>query len=295
MYEQFFRFTEKPFGLTPDPRFLYASASHVTALERLHGAIARRECFAVVEGDVGTGKTTLCRALVEQADRKTLVALLKDAPASPEELIAGVLKQFGVATLSDDPAAQARPGLQEMVNTLEDFLLALPPLGAAAVLVIDEAQSLPIPVLEQIRRLLNLPAQKETLLQAVLVGRGMQAVLQTSELRRLDQHLSLRIELQPMSREETGAYIAHRLAAAGGAGVLTLTPSALQAIHRYARGVPRLVNMLCHRALIGAQAAQTHEIDPRLVAAAADQLDLKGGESASSRPWWSRLVARGTE
>lgn len=289
MYEQYYRFSEKPFGLTPDPKYLYRSESHVKGLELLQQAIARRECFAVVTGDVGTGKTTLCRALLERTDKKTFVALLRNPPVSEEDLLEDVLRDLGVASLGDERAAELRPQRQELTNTLHDFLVSLASLRATSVLIVDEAQALPIATLEQIRVLSNLAADKETLLQVVLVGQlSLQSLLRTPELRQLDQRLSLRCQLTPLSEDETTAYIAHRLGVAGGLATVTVTPAALQAVHRYSRGIPRLINLICHRALLAGQAAQTTKIGADLVSSAAEALDLKEGETVR-RPWFSRF------
>src|SRR5919107_5306325 len=171
MYEEYYGFTEKPFSLTPDPKYLFKSASHANAFELLQYAIRRREGFVVITGDIGTGKTTLCRALLEQIDRKTFTALVLNPFLSEEDLLRLILQYFGV--VSRDEIKRGRlsgVSKQELIETLNEFLLSLLPLGATAVLIIDEAQNLPRPVLEHIRILSNLETDKEKLLQIVLVG-----------------------------------------------------------------------------------------------------------------------------
>src|SRR5229473_1757723 len=173
MYEDYYGFAEKPFSLTPDPRFLYRSPSHAGAFELLQYAIRRREGFVVITGDIGTGKTTLCRAILEQVDRKTFTALVLNPFLSEEDLLRLILQEFGV--ISRDEIKRGRlvgVSKQELIETLNEFLLSLQSLHAQALLIIDEAQNLPLQVLEQIRILSNLETEKEKLLQIVLVGQS---------------------------------------------------------------------------------------------------------------------------
>jgi len=276
MYEPYYGFAEKPFSLTPDPKYLYRSESHANAFELLQYAIERREGFVVITGDIGTGKTTLCRALLEKTDQKTFTALLLNPFLSEEDLLKGILQDLGVISRGEARLSGRQPSKQDLVNTLHDFLLSLVPLGARAVLIIDEAQNLPLPILEQIRILSNLETDKEKLLQIILVGQlNLLSLLRSPELRQLDQRISIRYQLKPLTEEEVGAYVAHRLAIANGARSVVFTPAALQAVHEYTGGIPRLINMLCDRALLGGYSAQTTRIDEDLVVTAADGLDLK--------------------
>ena len=276
MYEPYYGFAEKPFSLTPDPKYLYRSESHANAFELLQYAIERREGFVVITGDIGTGKTTLCRALLEKTDQKTFTALLLNPFLSEEDLLKGILQDLGVISRGEARLSGRQPSKQDLVNTLHDFLLSLVPLGARAVLIIDEAQNLPLPILEQIRILSNLETDKEKLLQIILVGQlNLLSLLRSPELRQLDQRISIRYQLKPLTEEEVGAYVAHRLAVANGARSVVFTPAALQAVHEYTGGIPRLINMLCDRALLGGYSAQTTRIDEDLVVTAADGLDLK--------------------
>jgi len=276
MYEPYYGFAEKPFSLTPDPKYLYRSESHANAFELLQYAIERREGFVVITGDIGTGKTTLCRALLEKTDQKTFTALLLNPFLSEEDLLKGILQDLGVISRGEARLSGRQPSKQDLVNTLHDFLLSLVPLGARAVLIIDEAQNLPLPILEQIRILSNLETDKEKLLQIILVGQlNLLSLLRSPELRQLDQRISIRYQLKPLTEEEVGAYVAHRLAIANGARSVVFTPAALQAVHEYTGGIPRLINMLCDRALLGGYSAQTTRIDEDIVVTAADGLDLK--------------------
>ena len=242
MYEEYYGFAEKPFSLTPDPKYLFKSSSHANAFELLQYAIRRREGFVVITGDIGTGKTTLCRALLEQLDRKTFTALVLNPFLSEEDLLRIILQDFGVVSRDEIRRGRlARITKQDLIDTLNEFLLSLQPLRAGALLIIDEAQNLPLQVLEQIRILSNLETDKEKLLQIVLVGQpNLKHLLKKPELRQLDQRVSIRYELKPLSREETGAYVMHRLTIAGGGAAVTFAPRALDRVYRYTRGIPRL-------------------------------------------------------
>lgn len=289
MYEQYYGFVEKPFSLTPDPKYLYRSESHANAFELLQYAIDRREGFAVITGDIGTGKTTLCRALLEQTDKQTFTALLLNPFLSEEDLLKAILQDLGVLSRNEERLAGRSPSKQELINTLYDFLLSLVPLGARAVLIIDEAQNLPLQILEQIRILSNLETDKEKLLQIILVGQlNLVPLLRSPELRQLDQRVSIRYELKPLTEEEVTAYIAHRLAVANGSRTVTFPPKAVQRVHRYTGGIPRLINLLCDRALLGAYSAQTGRVDVQLVDEAAEGLDLKASEPERAG-WFGRL------
>jgi general secretion pathway protein A len=276
MHEEYYGFTEKPFSLTPDPKYLYKSESHANAFDLLQYAIRRREGFVVVTGDIGTGKTTLCRALLEQLDRKTFTALVLNPFLSEEDLLRLILQDFGVVCREEIKRGRlAGVSKQELIDTLNEFLLSLQPLRAGALLIIDEAQNLPRAVLEQIRILSNLETDKEKLLQIVLVGQlNLKDLLRSPELRQLDQRVSIRYELKPLTREETSAYIAHRLTIAGGGAVVSFAPKALDLVHRYTGGIPRLINLVCDRALLGGYSARTNRIAPDMVLAAAEGLDL---------------------
>ena len=276
MYESYYGFAEKPFNLTPDPKYLFQSESHANAFELLQYAIERREGFSVITGDIGTGKTTLCRALLENIDRKTFAALLLNPFPSEEDLLRAILQDLGVVSRDKERPGTRQPSKQELVNTLHDFLLSLVPLGAHAVLIIDEAQNLPLPVLEQIRIWSNFETDKEKLLQIFLVGQlNLVPLLRSPELRQLDQRVSIRYQLKPLTEDEVGAYVSHRLAIANGARRVIFSPAALRVVHDYSGGVPRLINMLCDRALLGGYTAQTTRIDEDLVVTAAEGLDLK--------------------
>jgi general secretion pathway protein A len=289
MYEQYFGFAEKPFSLTPDPKYLYRSESHANAFELLQYALDRREGFVVITGDIGTGKTTLCRALLEQTDKKTFTALLLNPFLSEEDLLKTVLQDLGVVSRNEESWAARPPSKQDLINALYDFLLSLVPLGARAVLIIDEAQNLPLAILEQIRILSNLETDKEKLLQIILVGQlNLVPLLRSPELRQLDQRVSIRYQLKPLSEEEVAAYVAHRLTIANATRPVTFSPGALRRVHEYSGGIPRLINLLCDRALLAAYSAQTTRIEADAVDTAAEGLDLQAPEPQRTS-WFSRF------
>src|SRR6188508_2429997 len=277
MYEDYYGFTEKPFSLTPDPKYLYKSESHASAFELLQYAVRRREGFVVVTGDIGTGETMLCPVILEQLDRKTFSALVLNPFLSEDDLLRLVLTEFGVVSRDEIKRGHLN-GISkaELIETLNEFLLSLQRLGAQALLIIDEAQNLPLQVLEQIRILSNLETEKEKLLQIVLVGQSnLKDVLRRAELRQLDQRVSIRYDLKPLSKDETAAYIQHRLSVAGGGAAVAFAPKALARVYRFTMGIPRLINLLCDRALLSGYSAHTNRITPEHVESAAHALELE--------------------
>jgi len=291
MYEDYYGFTEKPFSLTPDPKYLFKSESHGNAYDLLQYAVRRREGFVVVTGDIGTGKTTLCRALLEEIDRNTFTALVLNPFLSEEDLLKLILQDFGVVSREDMKRGRlAHVSKQELIETIYDFLLSLLPLRASAVLIIDEAQNLPIPVLEQIRILSNLETDKEKLLQIVLVGQlNLQSLLKAPQMRQLDQRVSIRYQLLPLSRDEVAAYVSHRLMVAGGSASVTFQPKALDLVHRRSSGIPRLINLICDRSLLAAYSTRTNRVTGEMVHQAAESLELV--EERPSRFSWLRRRA----
>ena len=277
MYEEYYGFTEKPFSLTPDPKYLYKSASHASAFELLQYAVRRREGFVVITGDIGTGKTTLCRALLEQIDRKTFTALVLNPFLAEEDLLRLILQEFGVVSREEIKRGYlTRVSKAQLIETLNEFLLSLQAIGAQALLIVDEAQNLPMQVLEQIRILSNLETEKEKLLQIILVGQSnLKDLIRRPELRQLDQRVAIRYDLKPLTAEETSSYVQHRLSVAGGGAAVTFTPKALARVHRFTRGIPRLINLLCDRALLSAYSTHATRITPQFVHNAAQSLELE--------------------
>ena len=279
---------QSPFTLTPDPRFLYRSESHEEAITLLLQAIRRKEGFIVLTGDIGTGKTTVCRALIEQLDAATFTSLILNPFLSVEELLREVLLDFGV--VSRDTVRNGRiatASKHELISALHDFLLSLIPIKAGAVLIVDEAQHLSPQVLEQIRIISNLETNESKLLQIVLVGQlNLLDVLGGEQMRQLQQRISLRALLKPLSRDEVDAYIAHRLWVAKGSTSVAFDSDALDLVHRLTGGVPRIINLLCDRALMAGAVAHVNRITPGLIEEAARNLGLKLPERVEpqSRP-----------
>src|SRR5687767_6027841 len=276
MYEDYYGFVQPPFSLTPDPRFLYRSESHDLALQQVWQAIRRKEGFIVLTGDIGTGKTTLCRTLLELFDETTFTALILNPFLSIEELLREVLLSFGV--VSKDALRTGRlstASKHELVRTLHDFLLSLVPLHGSAVLIIDEAQHLSPEVLEEIRVLSNLETNDQKLLQIVIVGQlNLMDVLRKTELRQLDQRISIRCSLKALTREEVEAYVTHRLWVARGSTAVTFTPKAFDLVHALSGGVPRMINLICDRSLMVACKHEVSRINEDHVVGAATHLSI---------------------
>jgi general secretion pathway protein A len=277
MYEQYYGFVQPPFTLTPDPRFLYRSESHEEAITLLQQAIRRKEGFVVLTGDIGTGKTTSCRALLEQLDASVFTSLILNPFVSVEELLREVLLDFGVVSREGVRSGRiATASKHDLISALHEFLLSLMPIHGSAVLIIDEAQHLSPLVLEQIRIISNLETNESKLLQIVLVGQlNLLDVLAAAEMRQLDQRISSRAQLKPLNREEVEAYIAHRLWVARGSTAVTFEPAALDRVHAYTGGVPRIINLLCDRSLMQSAQMRVDRLTPSIVEEAAASIGLR--------------------
>ncbi|HHT9120734.1 MAG TPA: AAA family ATPase [Candidatus Hypogeohydataceae bacterium YC41] len=271
MYLEFFGLKEKPFSLTPDPKFFFQSETHKTNLEQAVYGIRQREGFIVVTGAIGTGKTTLCRAIHEKMDRKVHTAVVLNPFLSEEELLESILLEFGVLQKGGQ-----RPSKKEMLDRLNEFLLNTLKEGENALLIIDEAQNLPMPALEQIRIVSNLETDKEKLLQIILVGQlGLLRLLKSPELQQLDQRISVKCQINPLKKEEVQRYIEYRLTVAGSSGGIAFAPEALDLIYEYSLGIPRVINLICDRSLLGAYTLKTTNVNKALVQKAVEQLKLE--------------------
>jgi type II secretory pathway predicted ATPase ExeA len=260
MYEQFYGLTDKPFSLTPNPRFVFYSQQYREAESQLLYGINNREGFMLVTGQPGTGKTTLCRDLIEKLDRdKTQSALIFNPFLNGVEMLAALLNEFGVSV----PPNGTR---KELLDRLNQFLLAQLALGKSCVAIFDEAQHLSPEFLEQIRVLSNLETDQEKLIQIILAGQPeLLDKIRTPKMAQLDQRVSIRCTLNDLEEQETDHYIHHRLNVAGARGQIRFTPKAVNAIFRASHGVPRLINLICDRALLAGYAAQTRDIGPEHV------------------------------
>jgi general secretion pathway protein A len=289
-YEEFYGFAQSPFTLAPDPRFLYPSPSHEEAIRLLLQTIRRREGVAILSGDIGTGKTTVCRTVLEQLDMTLFTSLVLNPFLSGEELLREILLDFGV--VSREAVRSGRiisASRHELITALHEFLTSLLPIGASGVLIIDEAQHLSPQVLEEIRVLSNLETNQTKLLQIVLVGQlNLLELLRQPEQRQLDQRVSLRAVLSPLGRLEMEAYVIHRLSIAGEMTQVAFEDSALDLVQIASGGVPRLINLICDRALmIGAQ-SDVRVITSQMITAAVSSLGLQTADQVSDR-WWPRL------
>ena len=274
-YETYFGLREKPFSLSPNPRFFFRDPSRTAAFNDLLGGIRRREGILALTGEVGTGKTTLCRAVLQALDRKTFAAFVPDPILSREDLLKTLLVDFGVVSVDEIRGGHLRGASRtELSYPLYEFLTSLQPLHAFAVVMIDEAQNLPNALLEEIRILADLENEQK-LLQLVLVGQPeLQARLSSTEMRQLTQRLSVRCELGPLHRSEVGDYISHRLTIAGSGGVSFSEP-AVSLVNNASGGIPRVINLLCDRALFRAARAGTSIVAHDHVIGAADDLKIR--------------------
>lgn len=265
MYQDFYGLTEKPFNLTPDPRFLYLSKKHKEAFAHLMYGIRHRSGFVMVSGEIGTGKTTICRSLLKQLDPDIEVALVFNPYLSPQELLKRINQDFGIESDSSS--------ILELIDELNGYLLERAREGKNCVLIIDEAQDLSAEVLEQIRLLSNLETEKEKLLQIMLIGQPELAEkLEMRELRQLNQRITARYHLEALSEEETLHYIAFRLRVAGGRKKVRFSRKAVRDIYKISGGTPRVINALCDRALLMGYTQELREITPRVIKAAAKEI-----------------------
>ena len=287
-YEVFYGLTEKPFSLSSDPMFFYGSRSHAKAFEDLQSGIRRRESLSVLTGDIGTGKTTLCRAVLQKLDHTTFSAFVPDPFASREDLLKVVLIDFGVVSADDFTSGRLKGASRtELSYLLYEFLATLTPLDAFAVVFIDEAQNLSLSLLEEIRILSDSDGRQRQL-QVVLVGQiELRDKLGLPEMRQVEQRVSVRCDLGPLDRAGVAGYIAHRLDVAGGSpDRVSFSEDAIAAVHQVTGGVPRLINRVCDRALHHGHLRQAAIIDRDIVEAA-----VPGMKSASPSLETPRLPA----
>lgn len=246
MYEAFYGLREKPFHVTADPSFLYLSRHHQEAWDRLRYGIGERMGFLMITGDVGTGKTTLAKALVESPENLSRTALILNPALSSSQLLSSILRDWGVGLPS------GRPTRGELLRRMEQFLITQAARGEMAILIVDEAQALSSDALEQVRLLSNVETPKQKLLQIVLLGQPelVRRLATQPRLRALNQRIAVSYQIQPLAEEEIAAYIEHRLRVAGSNGVPQFTPDAITAIANLSQGFPRRINLLCDHALL---------------------------------------------
>jgi general secretion pathway protein A len=279
MYTSFFGLAEKPFAITPDPRYLYLSERHAEALAHLLYGIDDAGGFVQLTGEVGTGKTTMVRSFLSRLPAHADVALILNPRVTPEEFLLAICDELHVAV-----PPELRGSVKGIVDLLNRLLLDAHARGRRVVVIVDEAQQLTADVLEQVRLLTNLETATQKLLQIILVGQPeLRDVLARNDLRQLAQRITGRYHLDPLSRDESAAYVRHRLRVAGASGEI-FTRAALAELHRLARGVPRLINVVADRALLGAYTREEPRVSTALVRHAAAEVH---GRRVTARwlPW----------
>jgi general secretion pathway protein A len=267
MYTSFFGLGEKPFAITPDPRYLYMSERHAEALAHLLYGVNEAGGFIQLTGEVGTGKTTIVRSLLERMPGHADVAVILNPQLTPLQFVLTICEELGIFVRDQDAAS-----IKDLVDILNKRLLEAHAKGRRVVVIVDEAQNLSPETLEQVRLLTNLETASQKLLQIILIGQPeLRDVLDRVELRQLAQRITGRYHLDPLSRTESAAYVAHRLKVAGANGEI-FSPAALREVHRLSGGVPRIINVICDRALLGAFTRESHRIGPALVRDAASEV-----------------------
>jgi len=267
MYTSFFGLSEKPFAITPDPRFLYLSERHAEALAHLLYGINEAGGFIQLTGEVGTGKTTVVRTLLSRMPQHADVAVILNPRITPAEFLLTICEELGLAIAPGD-----RDSVKQMVDALNRRLLAAHAEGRRVIVIVDEAQNLSTDVLEQVRLLTNLETPSQKLLQIILIGQPeLRDLLDRNELRQLAQRITGRYHLSPLSKRETKGYVRHRLRVAGHTGEI-FTSTALAEVHRLSSGIPRVVNVCCDRALLGAYTQEQRRITAALVRQAASEV-----------------------
>ncbi len=268
MYEKFYGFTEKPFNTSPDPRFFFSSPRHAEALNGLRYCIEERKGFVVICGDIGAGKTTVCRTLMRQLAKETKIALITNTHLSPRELIAEILEEYGIESKGGTK--------QKLLSAFNQYLIQQLQADVNVVLIIDEAQNLSFTAMEEIRMLSNLETEREKLLQIILLGQPqLKTKLEAPKMEQFRQRIAFSYFIDPLNRKETGEYIAHRLKVAGAEDLLTIfTEAAIDLIYHNTGGTPRLINLFCDSALLTGYVEGSILVTSRIIAGVARERSL---------------------
>ena len=271
MYEKFFSFSEKPFKLVPNPAYLFLSKSHEEALAHLNYALAQGDGFVEITGEVGTGKTTLCRAFLENLDNNTIAAYIFNPRLGPKQLIKTINDELGIKYDTDNT--------KDLIDKLNAFLMRQKAASKKVILLIDEAQNLSRNILEQLRLLSNLETSKEKLLQIILVGQPeLSDILDSHELRQLGQRITLRYHLTPLTYKETVEYIKYRINIAARKAGIKFDRSAYRQIYRYSGGIPRVINISCDRSLLTAFGLSQRKISGSIARTSIKELKSRGAK-----------------
>ncbi len=258
MYKDFYKLKELPFNITSDPDFFFSSTRHEEAFDHLSYGISSRKGIIVITGEIGTGKTTLCRTLLNRLDKTVKTALILNPSFTDLQLLQMIVNDLEITC--------AKKTRLDLVGAITMFLLEQSAKGNNVAVIIDECQNLNIRQLEQIRLLSNLETEKEKLLQIILVGQPeLNEKLKNPALRQLTQRVTVRYHILPLQREEIGRYIKHRLKIAGANGSLHFTPQAIETIYTISQGTPRVINVLCDRALLAGFTKETFTIDHSMI------------------------------
>jgi len=270
MYCQYYGLKERPFNITSDPAFFFSSKKHREAISHLLYGVSQRKGIIVLTGEIGTGKTTICRFFLNQVSKNVKTAFILNPAFSEAQLLESIIKDFGITTKNKTKL--------NMVWELNNFLLHESQAGNNLVLIIDEAQNLKPGLLEQIRLLSNLETEKDKLLQVILVGQPeLSNRLNLYDLRQLRQRIMVRYHIGPLDNDEIKSYINHRLEIAGSGsrpeGKIEFSDEAISVISRFSNGTPRLINMICDRALLAGFVSQTQKIDFNIIKKCVEELD----------------------
>jgi len=273
MYEKFYGFSGKPFNMTPDSEFFFASPKHEEALNRLLLAISERNGFAVITGEIGAGKTTICRTLLSRLDPTTKVALVLNTHLGKKELLTTILEDLGIEYRSTSKT--------HLLRALNEYLIEQAANDTNVVLIIDEAQNLAPSVLEEVRMLSNLETENEKLIQIILMGQPeLRKKLASPKLEQFSQRIVFYYHLEPLDRKEAEDYIKHRLKIAGGEDWDVFSSDAIDEIYGYSNGIPRLINLACHSALISGLVGDSKKIDSIIASEAIADLMHNGVHKA---------------
>lgn len=269
MYNKFFGFKEKPFKLVPNPAYFYLSKSHEEAMAHLNYAISQGDGFVEITGEVGTGKTTLCRAFLESVNGSVEAAYIFNPKLGPKQLLRTINEEFGIIPGGNDT--------KDLIDTLNAFLMQKKATGKKVILVIDEAQNLNRNVLEELRLLSNLETNRDKLLQIILVGQPeLSEILNSHALRQLGQRITLSYQLRPLAFTECKEYIHYRINIAAQKTAIKFDRSAYRQIYKYSKGIPRLINIVCDRALLTAFVLNQFKITARIAKTAIKELGTRG-------------------